>query len=104
MVCPGQPHAPVENRDEGLAVDGVENHLDGLLGRAVLVGGVVAGILGATDVLVDPFRGMFRLDRVAAGSGSMLDVAAIVALVGWTLIEAVIIAGLRVGDRRVETV
>jgi hypothetical protein len=34
----------------------------------------------------------------------MLDVAAIVALVGWTLIEAVIIAGLRVGDRRVEIV
>ncbi len=66
--------------------------------------GIVAGILGATDVLVDPFRGMFRLDHVVAGSGSTLDVAAIVALVAWTLIEAVIIAGLRIGDRHVETV
>lgn len=66
--------------------------------------GIVSAIIVATDVLVDPFRAMFRLDRVVAGSGSMLDVAAIVALVGWTLLEAVIIAGLRIGDRRVETV
>ena len=52
MVCPGQPHAPVENRDEGLAVDGVQNHLDGLLGRAVLVG--VAQKVRNEEVKVDP--------------------------------------------------
>ena len=39
-------------------------------------------------------RRMFSLDRVKA-AGSVLDIAAIVALVGWTLIEALILAALR---------
>ncbi len=45
---------------------------------------------------------MFQLDRVTADSGSMLDVAAIVALIGWTLIEALILAVLSLGARRGE--
>jgi hypothetical protein len=49
---------------------------------------------------VEPFRGMFRLDHVSSRSGSVLDIAALVALVGWTLVEALIIAVLRLGDRR----
>jgi uncharacterized protein YggT (Ycf19 family) len=49
---------------------------------------VVSFILSATDPFVEPFRGMFQLDRVTADQGSTLDVAAIVALIGWTLIEA----------------
>ncbi|HEX6868981.1 MAG TPA: YggT family protein [Candidatus Limnocylindrales bacterium] len=61
---------------------------------------VVALILGVTDPFVEPFRGMFALDRVAADQGSVLDVAAIVALIGWTLVEALILALLRVFDRR----
>ena len=61
---------------------------------------VVSFILSITDPFVEPFRGMFRLDQVSARSGSMLDIAALVALVGWTLIEALIIAVLRLGDRR----
>ena len=32
--------------------------------------------------------GMFSLNRVEADQGSVLDVAAIVALIGWTLVEA----------------
>jgi uncharacterized protein YggT (Ycf19 family) len=60
---------------------------------------VVSFILSVTDPLVEPFRGMFRLDRVAA-SGAVLDIAAVVALVGWTLIEALIIAILNIGARR----
>lgn len=63
---------------------------------------VVNLILGVTDPFVEPFRGMFALDRVTAGSGSMLDVAAIVALIGWTLVEALIIALLSLGARRGE--
>lgn len=59
-------------------------------------------ILGLTDPFVEPFRGMFALDRVTADSGAMLDVAAIVALIGWTLIEALIIALLSLGARRGE--
>jgi hypothetical protein len=45
---------------------------------------------------------MFRLDRVGSGQGSVLDVAAIVALIGWTLIEAAVIAVLSIGARRGE--
>jgi uncharacterized protein YggT (Ycf19 family) len=63
---------------------------------------IVSLILGLTDPFVEPFRGMFQLDRVTADSGSMLDVAAIVALVGWTLIEALILAVLSLGARRGE--
>ena len=65
---------------------------------------VVALVLGVTDPFVEPFRGMFALDRVTADQGSVLDVAAIVALIGWTLVEALILALLRVFDRRREVV
>ena len=61
---------------------------------------VVALILNVTDPFVAPFSGMFSLDRVTADQGSVLDVAAIVALIGWTLVEALILALLRVFDRR----
>jgi uncharacterized protein YggT (Ycf19 family) len=61
---------------------------------------VVSFVLGVTDPFVEPFRGMFQLDRVTADQGSTLDVAAIVALIGWTLIEALILAGIRIFSRR----
>jgi hypothetical protein len=60
---------------------------------------VVSFILGVTDPFVEPFVGMFQLDRVTGDEGSVLDVAAIVALIGWTLLEAVILAGLRIFSR-----
>ena len=63
---------------------------------------VVGLILGVTDPFVEPFRGMFQLDRVSADQGSVLDVAAIVALIGWTLVEALILAVLSLGARRGE--
>lgn len=63
---------------------------------------VVAFVLGVTDPFVEPFRGMFQLDRVGADSGSVLDVAAIVALIGWTLLEALVLALLSIGARRGE--
>ncbi|MEO8349031.1 MAG: YggT family protein [Acidobacteriota bacterium] len=63
---------------------------------------VVSLILGVTDPFVEPFRGMFALDRITADSGSRLDIAAIVALIGWTLVEALVIALLSLGARRGE--
>jgi uncharacterized protein YggT (Ycf19 family) len=63
---------------------------------------VVSLILGVTDPFVEPFRGMFSLDRVTADQGSTLDIAAIVALIGWTLVEALIVALLSLGARRGE--
>ena len=62
---------------------------------------VVSFILAATDPFVEPFRGMFQLDQVRAGQ-SKLDLAAIVALIGWTLIEALVVALLSLGARRGE--
>ena len=61
---------------------------------------IVSFILGVTDPFVEPFIGMFDLNRVTADSGQVLDVAAIVALIGWTLLEALILAGLRIFSRR----
>ena len=60
---------------------------------------VVSLILNITDPFVEPFRGMFSIDRVTAGQ-SKFDVAALVALVGWTLVEALILAALRIFSRR----
>jgi uncharacterized protein YggT (Ycf19 family) len=64
---------------------------------------VVQLILNLTDPFVEPFRGMFQLDRVSADQGSMLDIAAIVALIGWSLVELLILALIRVFDRRTVT-
>ena len=61
---------------------------------------VVSLILGITDPFVEPFRGMFSLDRVTADQGSVLDIAAIVALIGWTLVELLVLAAIRIFDRR----
>lgn len=43
---------------------------------------------------------MFALDRVRADQGSVFDLAALVALIGWTLVEALILAALRIFARR----
>ena len=61
---------------------------------------VVSLILGITDPFVEPFRGMFAIDRVTADQGSRFDIAAVVALIGWTLIELLILAAMRIFARR----
>ena len=67
-------------------------------------GNDIAGfIMGVTDPFVEPFRGMFSLDEVAGASGSVLDIAAVVALVAWTLVEALVLGILGLADRRATT-
>lgn len=56
---------------------------------------IVAGIYNISDVFVAPFRGILGRNEVQSGA-TELDVAAIVALVGWTVIELVVLALLRV--------
>jgi len=51
---------------------------------------LVAFILDASQLFVAPFEGIFRTDALASG-GSVLDIAAIGALVGWTILEAIAI-------------
>jgi YggT family protein len=57
---------------------------------------IVRLILDVTQPFVSPFVDMFSLDRVEGDQGSVLDIAAIVALIAWTLIEALILAALRI--------
>ncbi len=57
---------------------------------------IVRFIYDLSDVFVAPFRGMFAIgDTLQAGQVG-LDVAAIVALVGWTIVELLILALLRI--------
>lgn len=51
---------------------------------------IVSAILNVSEVFVAPFEGILRTDALTS-SGSILDVTAIVALVGWTILELVLI-------------
>ncbi len=51
---------------------------------------IVAGILNVSQVFVAPFEGILRTNALHSG-GSVFDVAALVALVGWTILEAIIL-------------
>lgn len=59
---------------------------------------IVAFIYEVSDVLVAPFRGILAMEQVGAGE-TALDVAAIVALVGWTIIELLVLATVRLVRR-----
>lgn len=59
---------------------------------------LVSFILNASQVFVGPFEGILRTDALASG-GSLLDMAAVLALVGWTLLEALILAAVGVFRR-----
>ena len=61
---------------------------------------IVQLIFNITQPFVEPFRGMFSLNAVKADQGSVFDIAALVALIGWTLIEALILAAIRLFSRR----
>jgi hypothetical protein len=52
---------------------------------------IVRGILDISQVFVAPFDGIFGTNALSRG-GSVLDVAAIAALVGWTIIEVILLA------------
>lgn len=56
---------------------------------------IVTGILDVSQFFVGPFEGILKTDALASG-GSILDVSALVALVGWTVLELVVIWALGV--------
>jgi hypothetical protein len=60
--------------------------------------GIVSGILNVSQVFVAPFDGILHTNALTAG-GSILDIAAIVAIVGWTVLELVVIAGVGIFRR-----
>ena len=59
---------------------------------------LVSVINGLGAVLTAPFQGILRIGDVAAG-GSVLDIAAVVALVGWTIVELIVIWSLGIFRR-----
>ncbi len=69
-----------------------------LLLNAREANGIVSGILNVSQVFVAPFDGILRTDALHA-SGSTLDVTAIVALIGWTVVEAIIVAAVAIFRR-----
>ena len=56
---------------------------------------IVAFVYDVSEVFVAPFRGILGLDEIGAGR-TELDVSAIVALVGWTVIELVLLGLVRI--------
>jgi hypothetical protein len=60
--------------------------------------GLVAFITNVSGVFVAPFQGILHTNALST-AGSVLDVAAIVALIGWTLVEGLVIAGIGIFRR-----
>ena len=60
--------------------------------------GLVTFIYDLSSFFVGPFEGILRTNAVQAGA-SVFDIAALVALVGWTILEALIIAGIGIARR-----
>jgi hypothetical protein len=51
---------------------------------------IVSFILNTSQLFVAPFVGIFNSDALKAG-GSVLDIAAIAALVGWSILELIVL-------------
>jgi hypothetical protein len=60
---------------------------------------LVSAVLTISQVFVAPFEGMLRTNSLNA-SGSALDVTAIVAFVGWTLLELIVLWIIGIFGRR----
>lgn len=60
---------------------------------------IVDAIYGITEPFVAPFRGIFNFDVVRPIGESVIDVAAFIAIIGWTLVAMLITAILRIPDR-----
>jgi hypothetical protein len=59
---------------------------------------LVSFILNTSQLFVGPFVGIFNQDALKSG-GSILDIAAIAALVGWSILEVIILWGVNLMRR-----
>jgi hypothetical protein len=59
---------------------------------------IVKGILDLSQIFVAPFDGILRTDALHA-RGSTLDITAIVAFVGWTILEMIVIWAVNIFRR-----
>jgi TctA family transporter len=60
---------------------------------------IVQFILNASQPFVAPFMGIFNVPDALQSSGSVLDIAAIAALVGWTILEAIVLWAVNIMRR-----
>jgi hypothetical protein len=60
--------------------------------------GLVSAILDISQIFVAPFEGILRTNALTSG-GSILDVAAIVALIGVTVVELLVLAAIGIFRR-----
>ena len=67
--------------------------LDARTGNAL-----VSGILDVSKIFVAPFDGILNSNALTAG-GSTLDVAAVVAFVGWTILELIVLWAVEISRR-----
>jgi len=51
---------------------------------------LVSAVLNISQVFVAPFEGILRTDSLHA-AGSVLDITAVVAFVGWTILELIVL-------------
>ena len=60
--------------------------------------GLVSGILNLSQLFVGPFEGILRTNALHS-AGSTLDITAVVAFVGWTVLELIVIWALGIFRR-----
>jgi hypothetical protein len=60
--------------------------------------GLVSGILNLSQLFVAPFEGILRTDSLHA-AGSVLDLTAIAAFVGWTVLELIVLRAVGIFRR-----
>ena len=65
--------------------------------------GLVSFILNTSQLFVAPFNGVLNVDNLKSG-GSVLDIAAVLALVGWSVLEALVLAAVGIFRREPRTV
>lgn len=59
---------------------------------------LVSAILNFSQIFVGPFEGILRTDALAS-QGSVLDLAAVVAFVGWSVLELIILWAVNIFRR-----
>jgi YGGT family protein len=69
-----------------------------LLVAADRANALVKVIYDISGVLEAPFEGILRTDALKSG-GTVLDVSAVVAIIGWTVLELIIVAGIGIARR-----
>jgi hypothetical protein len=69
-----------------------------LLLNAREANGLVSGILNISQLFVAPFEGILRTNSLHA-AGSVLDITAVVAFIGWTVGELIVIWALGIFRR-----